>query len=692
MQRTNFTVCTVLLCITCDNHFTFCFKEDDYVWMSGLAEKYFYRPATLEYEMMCLAEFVSVCRVLYGDQVNSPNAVPLLNDAGYIQKRTLGKPAIIQFARFSLTKQPEKYYRRILKLYLPHRRDQDLKSKNFPTYKDFYFDGLTKEIKDYVDFNQMRYEGHGKKINKVMEKLQLKGPIVNAWNTFAPEVELDRLECLAQREPIEQDPEEEVEPLPDYQLSLNETQASLFYAVRDWCLRRVWGCNPDPFYYFLTGGAGCGKSHVIKCVYEEANKVLRQLPRFRDVCDMSRPTMLLTAFTEAAAFNISGKTLHSILRLPKSLKPPYRGLGNTLDEVRALLGNAEILILDEVAMVSKELFAYVDMRFQQIKRISKPFGGMSVLDVGDFYQLPPVGRAKALCVHEKDDKAFAELLNRMRIKRKADSFSAEDKVLLSRVIVEAEHCPTDVLHIFPTNKQVDDHNAAVVASLSLEVVDVWAQDFRKDKMGKRLVLLHCVSGRKQELPDKSQAAVGAQVMLIRNQDVEDGLVNGTFGTIANIVTTTTEDGKPFVKLIALQLDNLTAGSKHKSKDNLVYIERLEEQTSIKSVAQLQFPMKLAFGCTTHKVQGMSLTSAVICLKWTFEPGMAYVALSLTTSLEGLRIVNYDESKVYADENIRTAMESMTPMYISQPESCMQSGVFQAYYSYYNPVFCVLTSL
>uniref|UniRef100_A0AAY4BKL5 ATP-dependent DNA helicase n=1 Tax=Denticeps clupeoides TaxID=299321 RepID=A0AAY4BKL5_9TELE len=396
---------------------------------------------------------------------------------------------------------------------------------------------------------------------------------------------------------------------------------------------------------------------------------------------MSRPTVLLTAFTGTAAFNISGKTLHSILRLPKSLKPPYRGLGNTLDEVRALLGNAEILILDEVSMVSKELFAYVDMRFQQIKGISKPFGGMSVLAVGDFYQLPPVGRAKALCVHEvgvidlwkdhfkminlteimrqKDDKDFAELLNRIRIKRKADSFSAEDKVLLSRVIVEAEHCSTDVLHIFPTNKQVDEHNAAVVASLSSDVVDVWAQDFRKDKTGKRLVLLHCISGRKQDLPDKIQAAVGARVMLIRNLDVEDGLVNGTFGTIANIVTTTTEDGKPYVKVIALQLDNPTAGSKRKSKDNSVYVERLEEQTSIKSVTRLQFPMKLAFGCTTHKVQGMTLTSAVVCLKRTFEPGMAYVALSRTTSLEGLRIVNFDESKVYADENIRTAMESMT---------------------------------
>uniref|UniRef100_A0AAY4CZE6 ATP-dependent DNA helicase n=1 Tax=Denticeps clupeoides TaxID=299321 RepID=A0AAY4CZE6_9TELE len=620
---------------------------------------------------MCLAEFVSVCRVLYGDQVKSPNAVPLLNDAGYIQKRTLGKPAIIRFARFSLTKQPEKYYRRILKLYLPHRRDQDLKSENCPTYKDFYFDGLTKEMKDYVDFNQMRYEGHGKKNRQGDGKApaeravtshgrlwtgDVTGLIVNAWNTFAPEVELDQLECLAEREPIEQDPEEEVEPLPDYQLlgdlpliqapklsfdfvramyrSLNETQASLFYAVRDWCLRRVWGCNPDPFYYFLTGGAGCGKSHVIKCVYEEATKVLSQLPRFCDVCDMSRPTVLLTVFTGTEAFNISGKTLHSILRLPKSLKPPYRGLGNTLDEVRALLGNAEILILDEVSMGSKELFAYIDMRFQQIKGISKPFGGMSVLAVGDFYQLPPVGRAKALCVHDvgvidlwkdhfkminlteimrqKDNKDFAELLNRIRIKRKGDSFSAKDKVLLSRVIVE--------------------HNAAVVASLSSEVVDVWAQDFRKDKTGKRLVLPHCISGRKQDLPDKIQAAVGARVMLIRNLDVEDCLVNGTFGTILEVNT------NPRTTWFTL---------------------RLEEQTSIKTVARLQFPMKLAFGCTTHKVQGMTLTSAVVCLKRTFEPGMVYVALSRTTSLEGLRIVNFDESKVYADENIRTAMESMT---------------------------------
>ncbi|KAJ8406878.1 hypothetical protein AAFF_G00291540 [Aldrovandia affinis] len=145
---------------------------------------------------------------------------------------------------------------------------------------------------------------------------------------------------------------------------------------------------------------------------------------------MSQPAVLLTAFTGTADFNISGKTLHSILKLPRNLRPPYQGLGNALDEVRAALSNAEILIIDEISMVSKELFAYVHWRFQQIKGNRKPFGGRSVLAVGDFYQLPPIGKAKQLCVCEgdvldlckdfqtvnlmeimqqKDDRAFAQL-------------------------------------------------------------------------------------------------------------------------------------------------------------------------------------------------------------------------------------------------------------------------------------------
>ncbi len=186
-----------------------------------------------------------------------------------------------------------------------------------------------------------------------------------------------------------------------------------------------------------------------------STKILRQLPRLQEEGDLSMPTVLLSAFTGTAAFNISGKTLHSLLKLPRSLKPPYQGLGNAIDEVRARLRDVEILIIDEVSMISKDLFTYVNWRLQQIKGSKKPFGGVSCLVVGDYYQLPPLGKAKPLCVYEddvldfwkdnfqiitlteimrqKEDLAFAELLNRLRVKQKTEALREDDRALLLRL-------------------------------------------------------------------------------------------------------------------------------------------------------------------------------------------------------------------------------------------------------------------
>uniref|UniRef100_A0A671TM37 ATP-dependent DNA helicase n=2 Tax=Sparus aurata TaxID=8175 RepID=A0A671TM37_SPAAU len=679
------------------------------VWMSGLPEKYVNRPLTREFERMCLAEFASDYRVLYGQQTESPNAILLLNDQGFIQKRTVGKPAIIRFTRFSEEKTPEKFYRRLLKLYLPHRSDADLRDEAHPTYEEFYrcSEKWGTRVELIVGHNKKRYEGQGKTMEAAFQQLQVCGPLVNAWNSFAPEIEVDRLECLAECEPRDEDqngedvPEfgtkkdkgssmpriEAPELSPDFvrkmYQSLNETQASVFYSVRQWCFELVWGHNPEPFYYFLSGGAGCGKSHVIKCIHHEATRILRELPRFRDHADMSQPAVLLTAFTGTAAFNISGNTLHSILKLPRSLKPPYQGLGNALDEVRATLANAEILIIDEISMVSKELFAYVHWRFQQIRGNRKPFGGMSVLAVGDFYQLPPLGKAKPLCVYEetefdlwkdnfkmvtlteimrqKDDRAFAELLNRLRVKQKEDPLLDEDRLLLTQAVADGQHCPALTLHIYATNKEVDRHNADIVTASYNDAISIAARDFRKDpRTGCMTFVSGEIKGHKRDLPDNIMAAQGVRVMLIRNLDVEDGLVNGTFGTISNIVIR--EPGG--VKMIGLLLDNPTAGQRFRKKilgpsDNSVYIERSEENLSNKKgVVRRQFPMKLAFACTAHKVQGMTMPSAVVCLKRIFESGMAYVALSRTTSLQGLTILDFDEKKIYADPKIKTALESM----------------------------------
>lgn len=108
------------------------------VWMSGVPEKYLDRPVGPEFKGMCLAKFASEYRVVYGQKAESKSATHLQNDKGFIQKRTVGKPAIITFARFSEMKTPEKFYRRLLKIYLPHRSDDELTNEQYPTYEQFY--------------------------------------------------------------------------------------------------------------------------------------------------------------------------------------------------------------------------------------------------------------------------------------------------------------------------------------------------------------------------------------------------------------------------------------------------------------------------------------------------------------------------------------------------------------------------
>lgn len=370
--------------------------------------------------------------------------------------------------------------------------------------------------------------------------------------------------------------------------SLNQTQASIFYAVRDWCKRCVSGENIQQFLYFLNGGAGVGKSHIIKSIYAEASKILCRHPCIREDMDISKPIVLLTAFTGTDAFNISGKTLHCLLKLPKSLKHPYQGLGNCLDEIRADISNAHILIIDEISMVSKQLFAYVNWRLQQIKRNQKPFGGMSVLVVGYFQQLSPPGKAKPLCVYEdhvqdfwkenfqmitltqimrqRDDLAYAELLNRLRVKQRHESLADADRCMLESVIrTSSEESPTDALHIYATNKEVDNHNTAAISSCFSDIITSDADDYRKDPCtGQMKRKATPFKGDKGDLNDKLQIVIGARVMLTRNVDVEDGLVNGTFGKVAEI-TIQTRDGVPFVQIIGLNLDNASAGQKYRNK-------------------------------------------------------------------------------------------------------------------------------
>uniref|UniRef100_A0A0F8ACH5 ATP-dependent DNA helicase n=1 Tax=Larimichthys crocea TaxID=215358 RepID=A0A0F8ACH5_LARCR len=781
------------------------------VWMASLTDKYKARPETPEFEIMCMADFAATCRIVYGQQSQGKNVLRLLNEMGFVQKRETDKPAIIRFHRTSQEKYPEQFYGTLLKLYLPYRSDLELKRQHSPTYESFYNNGVVQlPGSDHPEFvrlivkrNQKKYEKNSEEIENALEDFEQNRGLIDEWCNLAPESELVRLECIEELEARQPDHENVQDDVPEYAKqanavtevrairevpaidptllrqmyqNLNQKQACVFYAVRDWCIKRVCGQNPEQFFFYINGGAGTGKSHLIKCIYSEASKILCKLPRRAEDADISNPTVLLTAFTGTAAFNISGTTLHSLLKLPRSLKPPFQGLGNKLDEVRCELLNAEIIIIDEVSMVSKPLFAYVDARLKQIKGTERPFGGMSVLAVGDFYQLPPVRQSKTLCVYDqcqvdlwqenfqmitlteimrqKDDVAFAEMLNRIRVKEKNDELSIADRALLLQTVTEPALCPTDVLHIFATNKQVNSHNFATLALLHSQVTEIDADDYRKDPhTGKMTRQEKPFKGDKNDLSHTLNVAEGARVMLTRNIDISQGLVNGSFATLGRIVTSE-QHGFVHVNMLGLTMDDATAGlnyhvlcltethlqgsfvaqslqlegykmykrNRNVSYTNLtglstrsgggvaVYVMnhfQVHEKQYVHNVTDLEFlalkietPVR-ALIAVVYRPPDYSVTSFLSNLQslldsleiMDYQPIIVCGDFNENLLAGGSKpILELFQSRGYVQLITDATTEKNTlldPIFISQPQRCLHSGVIQTYYSYHNPVYCVM---
>lgn len=170
-------------------------------------------------------------------------------------------------------------------------------------------------------------------------------PQEDAWCELCPETEVNRMECIEECTHATVEDDESLEqPIPDLNRqdkpeqagtnllftyftkneivplvrTLNSTQKEIFYQVRDWWLREKDEQNPKPFHVFVTGVAGTGKSHLIKCIYYETNRLLATLSDNPD--DLS---VLLTAPTCAAVLNINGLTIQSAFGIFKTLSADH---------------------------------------------------------------------------------------------------------------------------------------------------------------------------------------------------------------------------------------------------------------------------------------------------------------------------------------------------------------------------------
>jgi len=409
---------------------------------------------------------------------------------------------------------------------------------------------------------------------------------------------------------------------------------------------------------FMTGCGGTGKSHVIGSLVS----ALREKGK--------EPHIEVTALTGCAALLLGAdaKTLHS-----------WAGIGLGKEDVKDLVwrihrnGRAkklwkvtDLLVIDEISMLTAELLEKLDDIGQRMRRCSKPFGGIQLLLVGDFCQLPPVvkegtmafafeserwstivGRTIVLKqVHRQKDPVFQKVLEEARIGCVSEESVA---MLKGRMGLKWRDLKIRPTLLFPKNAEVDMINEAnlkalkgpqqtYAASVTFANPAVAAKTNTKDEAFKR-ALGHM--DRDASYRVELVLAQGAQVMLVSNLDVAGGLVNGSRGVVTGFDT----KGLPLVEFLdgrVLPIDR-----------------KLWELDGYKGVFRSQIPLRLAWACTIHKAQGATLDSALIDIgSNTFEYGQAYVALSRVKGLESLYIHDFTPTAFRINEKVSEFYKSL----------------------------------
>ncbi|OIO48228.1 MAG: AAA family ATPase [Parcubacteria group bacterium CG1_02_40_25] len=386
---------------------------------------------------------------------------------------------------------------------------------------------------------------------------------------------------------------------------------------------------------FLTGEPGSGKTHVINeyVAYLRAHKI--------------EPA--ITASTGIAATHIGGFTIHSWCGIGIKNKLEKRDLEKIASTgyVKKRVSRAKILIIDEVSMLLPETLLMIDAVCRKIKGSMASFGGLQIVLVGDFFQLPPVARNEVsnilqgtliketvarfaydssvwlsanltICYlneqYRQDDVNFLDILTAIRCNKFGNKHLCQ---IETRKI--AKHLVPDwAPKLFSHNFDVDRVNEEMLGKL-----DSKQKTFLMFSEGPRPIVEALKKGCLS--PEKLCLKVGATVMFTKN-NLQDGFVNGTLGAVERFDKIS---GQPIVR--TRQGRNIQV----KSMDWIV-----EERE--KTLAQItQLPLRLAWAITVHKSQGMSMDEAVMDLSGVFEFGQGYVALSRVRRLSGLYLLGWN---------------------------------------------------
>lgn len=382
---------------------------------------------------------------------------------------------------------------------------------------------------------------------------------------------------------------------------------------------------------FLTGFAGTGKSYALEILFK--------------IFDYKGVPYGKVASTGVAAINIGGSTLHSwtgcgLGELPKDLL--LKGVLKN-KKAKSRIKKCKTLVIDEVSMLKASLLDKIDYIFRRIRGVDLPYGGVQIILVGDFLQLPAIFRAEEddglafesgvwaelklkNCILKKivrqKDEDFSKLLSNLRV---GETTGIE---LLDQCLTTEFEPAIQPVKIYTKNRHVDLENKR-----RLDQIDAREVKFQAIDDG----LPHHIKFFDKNCPAPKELVIkeGAQVMLLKNLDVKSGLFNGAVGIVQKI-----------------SISGVTV--EFKSRTEILGRERWEIQEEdfsngkreVKVVAcRSQIPLKLAFAVSVHKSQGATLDYVHADISDAFENGQIYVALSRVRDINNLKIEPFCPSKI-----------------------------------------------
>ncbi len=377
---------------------------------------------------------------------------------------------------------------------------------------------------------------------------------------------------------------------------------------------------------FLTGGAGSGKSFVVREFMKDKND--KQMP--------------ILASTGAAAVLLGGRTFHSFFGLgimEGGAQATFHRVQNDSKTMKRIK-QVEGVVIDEISMIPGEALMVAEMLSQQARESSLPWGGMRMIAVGDFGQLPPVtkyGQKRDWCflngVWQRTDFQVCQLNLNQRIQN-IDFLNVLADVREGKVTERVQEFlqdhtkPHDEDHpgtrLFPRREQAETYNQKKLAEINEDEIIIDSIYFGEQRYIEIL-------GKSAPVPQQLKLKVGCRILFLKN-DPQKRWVNGTRGVLTDFEAdhlTVRKEGGREVKVEKFQFSMMDADGNIKA-------------------SVIQFPVNLAYATTIHKSQGATLDELWCDLGALWEPGHAYVALSRLREPTGLHIVSWSPRSFITD--------------------------------------------